>query len=99
MLEISTEKNGKEVSVILKGRVDTTTAPQLNTIEEKLDGSEDVTINLNDIEYISSAGLRFFLKTEKKMRAGGGSQVLTHVSDEVMEIFEISGFADILTIE
>lgn len=99
MLDINTEKNGKKVSVVLKGRIDTTTAPQLNTIEEKLDGSEDVVINLSDIEYISSAGLRFFLKTEKKMRAGGGSQVLTHVSDEVMEIFEISGFADILTIE
>ncbi|MDR1012643.1 MAG: STAS domain-containing protein [Lactobacillales bacterium] len=99
MLNIDKEKNGKDVVVTLNGRIDTTTAPQLNSIEENLEGNENVVVNLKDIEYISSAGLRFFLKMEKKLRAGSGSQLLTNVSDEVMEIFEISGFADILTIE
>ncbi|MDR0690636.1 MAG: STAS domain-containing protein [Streptococcaceae bacterium] len=99
MLNIDKEKNGKDVAVTLSGRIDTTTAPQLNFIEETLKGDENVVVNLKDIEYISSAGLRFFLKMEKKLRAGSGGQVLTNVSDEVMEIFEISGFAGILTIE
>jgi len=99
MLTVNQEKNANEVSITLAGRIDTTTAAQLNPIEQGLEGTEAVVINLKDIEYISSAGLRFFLKLEKKLRASSGNQILTNVSDDVMEIFEISGFSDVLTIE
>ena len=86
--------NGK-LKVAISGRLDTTTAPEL---EKELDftGSTSVEFDLADLEYVSSAGLRVILMVQKNMK---GNFVLKNVKPEIMEIFEITGFADILTIE
>ena len=86
--------NGK-LKVAISGRLDTTTAPEL---EKELDftGITSVEFDLADLEYVSSAGLRVILMDQKNMK---GNFVLKNVKPEIMEIFEITGFADILTIE
>ena len=86
--------NGK-LKVAISGRLDTTTAPEL---EKELDftGITSVEFDLADLEYVSSAGLRVILMVQKNMK---GDFVLKNVKPEIMEIFEITGFADILTIE
>ena len=86
--------NGK-LKVAISGRLDTTTAPEL---EKELDftGITSVGFDLADLEYVSSAGLRVILMVQKNMK---GNFVLKNVKPEIMEIFEITGFADILTIE
>ena len=86
--------NGK-LKVAISGRLDTTTAPEL---EKELDftGITSVEFDLADLEYVSSAGLRVILMVQKNMK---GNFVLKNVQPEIMEIFEITGFADILTIE
>ncbi|MDD5983049.1 MAG: STAS domain-containing protein [Solobacterium sp.] len=86
--------NGK-LKVAISGRLDTTTAPEL---EKELDftGITSVEFDLADLEYVSSAGLRVILMVQKNMK---GNFVLKNVKPEIMEIFEITGFADILTIE
>lgn len=86
--------NGK-LKVVISGRLDTTTAPEL---EKELDftGITSVEFDLADLEYVSSAGLRVILMVQKNMK---GNFVLKNVKPEIMEIFEITGFADILTIE
>ena len=86
--------NGK-MKVAISGRLDTTTAPEL---EKELDftGITSVEFDLADLEYVSSAGLRVILMVQKNMK---GNFVLKNVKPEIMEIFEITGFADILTIE
>lgn len=91
--------NGTDVTMKLSGRLDTTTAPKL---EAELDGcAADVTsllIDCTDLGYVSSAGLRVILKAQKLMNARGGMK-LRNVNETIMEVFEITGFADILTIE
>lgn len=86
--------NGK-LKVAISGRLDTTTAPEL---EKELDftGITSVEFDLANLEYVSSAGLRVILMVQKNMK---GNFVLKNVKPEIMEIFEITGFADILTIE
>ena len=86
--------NGK-LKVAISGRLDTTTAPEL---EKELDftGITSVEFDLADLEYVSSAGLRVILMVQKNMK---GNFVLKNVKPEIIEIFEITGFADILTIE
>lgn len=86
--------NGK-LKVAISGRLDTTTAPEL---EKELDftGITSVEFDLADLEYVSSAGLRVILMVQKNMK---GNFVLKNVKPEIMEIFEITGFTDILTIE
>ena len=99
MLNIKTKTEGAALTVILAGRLDTTTAPQLEKLlKEKLDGLEDLTIDMAELDYISSAGLRVLLFARKVMD-GKGSLRVTHVNETIMEIFEVTGFADILTIE
>ena len=90
--------NGK-LKVAISGRLDTTTAPQLeNELSENLDGVTELTIDFAELSYISSAGLRVLLATQKKMNKQG-SMKLVNVNEIVMEVFEITGFVDILTIE
>ena len=87
------------MTVMLEGRLDTTTAPQLETeMKENLNGVQELILDFEKLEYISSAGLRVLLSTQKTM-AKHGSMKLIHVSDVISEIFEVNGFADILTIE
>lgn len=94
------DKMQKEETVTLKidGRVDTTTAPALGTAIEELDSSvKKLVLDMSGVVYISSAGLRVLLAAQKKMNKAG-SMKLTGVCESVMEVFEMTGFADILTI-
>lgn len=90
--------NGNEMTLCVNGRLDTTTAPSLETaVMEVVAGCESLVLDLAGLEYISSAGLRVILKTQKIMMSKGGMKV-QHVNETIMEIFEITGFTDILTI-
>jgi len=82
----------------LNGRLDTTTAPELNEILKKdLEGVTDLTLDFNDLVYISSAGLRVILSTQKIMKPQGNMTIM-NVNDLIMEVFEATGFDNILTI-
>ena len=99
MLNIEKKTNESELTVALTGRLDTTTAPDLEAvIKESLDGVTSFEIDMEALEYISSAGLRVLLSAQKVMNKQGEMKV-THVSDTIMDIFEVTGFSDILTIE
>ena len=98
-MKINQVKNGTELTIALEGRLDTTTAPTLETeLKNSLDGVDDLTLDFSGLEYISSAGLRVLLSAQKIM-AKQGVMKLVHVSDMIMEIFDVTGFTDILTIE
>ena len=95
------EKNieNEKVTLTVSGRLDTTTAPELeNVLNEVLETAKDLVFKLDQLEYISSAGLRVILKAQKAMNTKG-SMKLTGVNDSIMEVFDITGFLDILTIE
>ncbi len=99
MLNITKNAVGDVLTVSLEGRLDTVTAPQLDaSLRESMDGMKELILDLRDLEYISSAGLRVLLSAQKAM-AKNGSMKLINVGDILMEIFEVTGFADILTIE
>jgi anti-sigma B factor antagonist len=98
-MKIEITKNTKETVIQIEGRLDTITAPTLDkTISEDLGDTTNLVLNLKGMEYISSAGLRVLLTAQKKMQKIG-SMKLINVSEEVMEVLEMTGFADILTIE
>ena len=91
--------NGAEATLEIAGRLDTTTAPQLEAvIDAETAGITALTLDMQALEYISSAGLRVLLKAQKLMN-GKGSMKLTGVNEVIMEVLEITGFVDILTIE
>ncbi len=98
-MTIRKTKNDTALTLLLEGRLDTNTAPELETeLKASLDGVTELTLDLEALEYISSAGLRVLLSTQKVMDRQG-SMKLIHVSSVVMDIFEVTGFTDILTIE
>ena len=98
-MTIEIKKNAEEAIIKLVGRLDTTTAPVLEkTINEDIQGVKNLVLDVKELEYISSAGLRVLLGAQKKMQKIG-SMKLTNVCEEVMEVFEMTGFADILVIE
>ena len=99
MLSIKkTIENGNAVYT-LEGRLDTVTAPDLeNDLKESLDGVTALTLDFANLEYISSAGLRVLLSAQKTMTKQGEMKII-NVNDTIMEIFEVTGFVDILTIE
>ena len=98
MLNIEKKTDSAELTVTLTGRLDTTTAPQLETeLKASLDGIKTLVIDMQALEYISSAGLRVLLSAQKIMTKQGEMKI-THVSETIMEIFEVTGFSDILTI-
>ncbi|MBR1815006.1 MAG: STAS domain-containing protein [Lachnospiraceae bacterium] len=87
------------MTLALEGRLDTTTAPELEKeLKDSLDGVTDLTFDLEKLEYISSAGLRVLLSAQKTMNKQGAMK-LVHVGEVIMEIFEVTGFSDILTIQ
>lgn len=98
-MEIRKNQDGANLTVEVEGRLDTTTAPQLEAELGTLEGVSALALDFANLEYVSSAGLRVILASQKKMNASGGSMVIKNVNDSVMEVFEITGFADILTIE
>ena len=86
-------------TLIVSGRLDTQTAPELeNELDSVLSGLKELIFDMTNLEYVSSAGLRVILKAQKAMNAQG-SMKLTGVNDSIMEVFDITGFLDILTIE
>ena len=98
-MTIEKKINGEAVTLIVSGRLDTQTAPELeNELDASLAGLKDLTFDMTNLEYVSSAGLRVILKAQKVMNAQG-SMKLTGVNDSIMEVFDITGFLDILTIE
>lgn len=98
-LTIEKKNEGAKETVFLTGRLDTTTAPELDKFAEKeLTDAQELIFDLEGLEYISSAGLRVILRMQKLMNTKG-TMKLIHVSDVVQEVFEITGFVDILTIE
>ena len=99
MLNISKAKDGSALTVTLDGRLDTSTAPELEeSLKDDLSGVDALTFDLKDMAYISSAGLRVLLSTQKIMNKQG-SMVIKNASEQVREIFDVTGFSDILTIE
>lgn len=99
MMNIVKKAEGNELLIALEGRLDTTTAPMLEAeIRDNLEGVENLVLDFEKLEYISSAGLRVLLSAQKTMNKQG-SMVVRNTSDEVKEIFEVTGFSDILTIE
>lgn len=98
-MNIIQAQNGAELTVSLEGRLDTTTAPQLEQeLKGALPGVTSLTLDFSALEYLSSAGLRVLLATQKTMRKQG-KMVIRHVNETIMEFFEVTGFIDILTIE
>ena len=97
-MTIEIKKNATETIIEIVGRLDTVTAPALDkTINEDIAGTENLVLDVKGMEYISSAGLRVLLGAQKKMQKIGSMKV-TGVCEEVMEVFEMTGFADILVI-
>ena len=98
-MEIVKIKNGEELTLELTGRLDTTTAPSLeNVISEEIDGVTALVLEFSQLDYISSAGLRVLLAAQKQMNKQG-SMVIKNANDDIKEVFDITGFADILTLE
>ena len=98
-MTIEIKRNAEETIIELVGRLDTTTAPALDkAISNDIEGTKKLVIDFKSLEYISSAGLRVLLSAQKKMQKIGSMKVI-NVCEEVMEVFEMTGFADILTIE
>ena len=91
--------DGNKLTIALEGRLDTTTAPQLDEeLKTAMQGISSLEFDFSKLEYISSAGLRVLLSAQKTMNKQG-SMVIRNVNEEINEIFEVTGFVDILTIE
>ena len=99
MLNIERKTNGTELTVALTGRLDTTTAQELESVlKASADGVTALVFDMEALEYISSAGLRVLLSAQKLMNRQGEMKVI-HANESVTEIFEVTGFSDILNIE
>ncbi len=98
-MNITKTKTDAKLNIALEGRLDTTTAPQLEAeLKQSLDGVKELTLDFAKLEYLSSAGLRVLLATQKTMNKQG-SMVIRNVNDVIAEVFDVTGFSDILTIE
>ena len=97
-MTINKEINGSKLNIALVGRLDTTTSPELEKeLKESLDDIQELVFDFAQLEYISSAGLRVLLATQKTMNKQG-SMTVCNVNDTIMEVFEVTGFVDLLTI-
>ena len=98
-MTITKNQNGTHLDLALEGRLDTTTAPQLEAeLKQSVNGVTELALDFAKLEYLSSAGLRVLLSAQKVMNKQG-SMVIKNVNETINEIFEVTGFADILTIE
>ena len=98
-MTLEIKRNAGEIIMEITGRLDTTTAPALDkTINENLKDTKSLILDFKCLEYISSAGLRVLLSAQKKMQQIG-KMTVKNVCEEVMEVFEMTGFADILVLE
>lgn len=95
-----TTADGSSLTVALSGRLDTVTAPELEAgLKDSLEGIRELVLDLNELEYISSAGLRVLLAAHKSLTAEGGRMVIRGANDLVKEVFEVTGFTEILNLE
>lgn len=98
-MQINQTKDGDTLTVGLEGRLDTTTAPQLEgELRTALTGVKELVMDLSKLDYVSSAGLRVLLSAQKVMNRQG-SMIIRNVKPEIMDIFDVTGFVDILNIE
>lgn len=98
-MNIVKTSEGSKLTMALEGRLDTTTAPQLEAeVKGSLDGVTELALDFSKLEYLSSAGLRVILAAQKVMNKQG-QMVIRNVNETIMEVFEVTGFSDILTIE
>lgn len=98
-MTITKANEGEKLTLTLEGRLDTTTTPQLEEeLKDALSGITTLVFDFGKLEYLSSAGLRVLLATQKQMNQQG-SMIITKVNDTIMEVFEVTGFVDILTIQ
>ena len=99
MLDIQKAKDGSTLTITLVGRLDTTTAPELeDEVKSSITGIDSLVFDAKDLEYISSAGLRVLLSSQKIMNKQGSMKII-NTSNDVKEIFDVTGFSDILTIQ
>ena len=98
-MTINKTQNGNALTIALEGRLDTVTSPELEAeLKNSMDAAESLTLDFSNLDYISSAGLRVLLSAHKLMSRKGGMKV-TNVNEIVKEVFDVTGFTDILTIE
>lgn len=98
-MELVKNANGTQLQIDVIGRLDTTTAPQLEAeIKESLNGITDFVLDFKKLDYVSSAGLRVLLAAHKTMM-NQGKMTVKNVNDDIKEVFEITGFSDVLNIE
>ncbi len=98
-MTITKKQNGSSLEIALEGRLDTMTAPDLEAeLKACLSGADSLILDCEKLDYISSAGLRVLLTAHKAMSGKGGMRVI-HINEVVQEVFEVTGFSDILTIE
>ena len=98
-MTIEKNLNGAELIVKVVGRLDTTTAPELEaSLKESFEGLEKFVLDFSELDYLSSAGLRVLLQAQKAMNKQG-EMVVRNVNETISEIFEVTGFSDVLTIE
>ncbi len=98
-MTIEKKLNGKTLEIALQGRLDTTTSPDLEAeLKKSLDGVDNLVMDFSKLEYISSAGLRVLLSAHKIMATKGGMKII-NVNEIVHEVFDVTGFVDILNIE
>lgn len=97
-MNIKQKREGKKLTLLVSGQIDTSTAPNLlEVIKQSIPGVEELVLDLAEVDYISSAGLRVILFTQKTMNAQGSMKV-ANVNSDIMETFELTGFTDVLTI-
>ena len=98
-MTVTTNQTGSTLTATVSGRIDTTTAPEFDIkIKSATESAKDLVLDFEKVDYISSAGLRVLLSIQKIMNTKGSMKVI-HVNESVYEIFEVTGFTDILTIE
>lgn len=98
-MTIEKKAEGSALTIMVEGRLDTMTAPNLEQeLKNSLDGVTDLVLDFGKLEYISSAGLRVVLSAQKTMNRQGSMKII-HASEEVRDVFDITGFSDIMTIE
>lgn len=98
-MKVETKKDNNNLTIELEGRLDTNTAPNLEKELSDLNGVDNLTFDFNKLDYISSAGLRVLLACQKEINSKSGSMVVKNVKEEIQEVFDMTGFSDILTIE
>lgn len=98
-MKIDTKKDGNSLLINLEGRLDTNTFQDLEKEIDNLDGIKKITFDFEKLDYISSAGLRVLLTCQKKMNNISGTMIIKNVKEEIQEVFDMTGFSDILTIK